>query len=98
MGVPGFALALLASRLREPARRAPASIAATLTRWYESGVRDVVRPTLPLLGLATAGAAVSGVIALFEGVPSGVDTAVFRVFVSARIVWAAMRLLSSGVP
>src|SRR2546425_10109737 len=76
MGVPGLVLALLASRLREPRRQAPASVRATLARWYDSGVRNVARPALPLAALALAGAAVSGVMALFERMASGVGAAV----------------------
>src|SRR2546427_2258621 len=55
MGAPGLVLALLASRLREPQRQAPASVWATLARWYDSGVRNLVRPALPLAGLTLAG-------------------------------------------
>ena len=39
MGVPGFVLALLASRLREPRRRPPAPLGATVRGWAERGVR-----------------------------------------------------------
>jgi MFS family permease len=93
MGAPGLLLALLASRLREPRRQAPASIGATLARWYESGVRNVVRPALPLAALTVAGAAASGAMALFEGIPSGVDTAVFGAFVTVGVVWTVVRLV-----
>src|SRR2546428_11986819 len=71
MGARGLVLALLASRLREPQRQAPASVRATVARWYDSGVRNVARPALPLAALALAGAAVSGVMALFERMPPG---------------------------
>src|SRR5437016_9105014 len=91
MGAPGLVLALLASRLREPRRQAPAPVWATLARWYDSGVRNLVRPALPLAGLTLAGAAVSGVMALFQRMPSGVDTAVFGGFVTVGVVWTVMR-------
>src|SRR3989454_8166051 len=97
MGAPGLVLALLASRLREPRRQAPASIRSTLARWYDSGVRNVVRPALPLAGLALAGAAVSGVMVLFERIPSGVDTAVFGGFVTVGVVWTVMRLVPIAI-
>jgi len=97
MGAPGLVLALLASRLREPRRQAPASIRSTLARWYDSGVRNVVRPALPLAGLALAGAVVSGVMALFERIPSGVDTAVFGGFVTVGVVWTVMRLVPIAI-
>src|SRR2546428_188926 len=37
LGVPGFLLALLASRLREPRRRPPPTIRATVKSWYARG-------------------------------------------------------------
>ena len=97
MGAPGLVLALLASRLREPRRQAPASVRATLARWYDSGVRNVARPALPLAALALAGAAVSGVMALFERMPSGVDAAVFGGFVTVGVVWTVMRLVPIAI-
>ncbi len=97
MGAPGLVLALLASRLREPQRQAPASVWATLARWYDSGVRNLVRPALPLAGLTLAGAAVSGVMALFQRLPSGVDTAVFGGFVTVGVVWTVMRLVPIAI-
>ena len=97
MGAPGLVLALLASRLREPQRQAPASVRATVARWYDSGVRNVARPALPLAALALAGAAVSGVMALFERMPSGVDAAVFGGFVTVGVVWTVMRLVPIAI-
>ena len=97
MGAPGLVLALLASRLREPRRQAPASVRATVARWYDSGVRNVARPALPLAALALAGAAVSGVMALFERMPSGVDAAVFGGFVTVGVVWTVMRLVPIAI-
>src|SRR3989442_4742821 len=72
MGAPGLVLALLASRLREPRRQAPASVRATLARWYDSGVRHVARPALPLAALALAGAARRGLVGPFERIAPGV--------------------------
>src|SRR2546427_5447931 len=77
MGAPGLVLALLASRLREPRRQAPASIRSTLAHWYDSGVRNVVRPALPLAGLALLGAAVSRVMPSFARLPLGGDAVSF---------------------
>src|SRR5207249_8828234 len=37
LGVPGFLLALFASRLREPRRQAPPTIRATVKSWYARG-------------------------------------------------------------
>src|SRR3989442_9498320 len=97
MGAPGLVLVLLASRLREPRRQAPASVRATLARWYDSGVRNVARPALPLAALALAGAAVSGVIALFERMPSGVGAAVFGGFVAGGPVGAVRRVVAIAI-
>lgn len=97
MGVPGFVLAALASQLREPAQRAPAGMRATLKRWMERGVRPAVQLAAPVIWLSVAGAAASGVLALFEGVPSEVDTAVFAAFVSVGIVWTVFRLVPVAI-
>jgi len=97
MGAPGLVLALLASRLREPRRQAPASIRVTLARWYDRGVRNVVWPALPLAGLTLVGAAVSAVMALFERIPSGVDAALFGGFVTVGVVWTVVRLVPIAV-
>jgi MFS family permease len=93
MGVPGFALALLASRLREPRRRPPLPIGTVLRRLTTTGARRVLRLALPLLTLAAFGAAVSGVLALFRDIPSEVDTAVFAVFVALGVAWTVGRLV-----
>src|SRR3989442_6284222 len=92
MGAAGLVLALLASRLREPQRQAPASVRATVARWYDSGVRNVARPAMPLAALALAGAAVSGVMALFERMPSGVDAAVVGRVVTVGVAGTGVRV------
>ena len=43
LGVPGFVLAVLASRLREPARRPPTPLATTLRRFTTTGLRQALR-------------------------------------------------------
>jgi MFS family permease len=97
MGVPGVALALLASQLREPRQRAPTPIWTALRRLTTTGVRRLVRLGLPLLTLSALGAAASGVLALFPTVPSEVDTAVFAVFVAAGVAWTVKRLVPLAV-
>ncbi len=97
MGVPGFVLAVLASQLREPDRRPPASIAETVRRWYVSGVRRAARYALPVLGMSLVGAVLAGVLALFESIPSEADTAVFGVCVSIGVVWTVYRLIPAAV-
>jgi MFS family permease len=93
MGVPGFVLALLASQLREPARRPPAGMRATLERWVWHGGRRAVQLAAPLIWLTAAGAVVGGLLALFEDVPSAVDVAVFGAFVTVGIIWTVIRLV-----
>src|SRR5437764_2721849 len=96
MGVPGFLLAILASRLREPRQRPPAPMATTLQGWFERGRRQAMQYGKPLIGLALAGAALSGLLDLFEGLPPGIETAVFAAFVSAGIIWTVVRLVPAA--
>lgn len=96
MGVPGVFLAILASRLREPRRRPPAPLAATVRSWTERGVRQALAHGRPLIGLALAGALLSGVLDLLGGPPE-VETAVFAVFLTTGIVWTVVRLIPAAV-
>ncbi len=96
-GVPGFVLALLASQLREPRRRPPTSIGTALRRLTTTGLRRLTWLTLPLLGLAALGAALSGLLALINVVPSEATSAVFAVFVGAGVIWTVTRLVPLAV-
>ena len=100
LGVPGFLLALLASRLREPQRRAPPPLRATVEGWYDRG-RQHLRQALvlgrPLIWLTVTGALLSSALDLFRGLPPGLDTAVFGVFVSMGIIWTVVRLVPLAV-
>jgi MFS family permease len=96
LGAPGFVLAVLASRLREPSRRPPGTIRATVSNWYNRGrvgAREALRVGAPLAWLSVAGAALSGVLDLFETLPRGLDTAVFSACVSAGAIWTVVRLV-----
>jgi sugar phosphate permease len=53
--------------------------------------------TLPLLGLAALGAALSGLLALTNAVPSEATTAVFGIFVGAGVIWTVKRLIPLAV-
>jgi len=100
LGVPGFLLALLASRLREPRRRPPPTIRVTVESWYARGrvgARAALRLGAPLMWLTLAGAALSGLLDLFVGQPRGIDTAVFSACVSIGIVWTVFRLVPVAV-
>jgi MFS family permease len=97
MGAPGVVLALLASRLREPRRRAPAPIITTVRGWYERGVRQGLAYGKPLLGLTLAGAALSAALDVFRGLPAGIETAVFGAFVTTGIIWTVVRLVPAAL-
>ena len=97
MGIPGFVLAVLASQLREPLQRRAASLFTTLRHSVERGLRRAAFYLRPLLVLGLVGAAFGGVLALFEGVPSEVDAAVFGVFATVGFVWTVWRLVPAAV-
>ncbi|MGH7538256.1 MAG: spinster family MFS transporter [Gemmatimonadales bacterium] len=97
MGAPGFVLAVLASQLREPARRPPTPIGTALRRLTTTTIRRVAWLALPLIGLTTLGAAVSGILLLFKRIPSEVDTAVFAMFVGLGVAWTVKRLIPLAV-
>src|SRR5207249_6627992 len=100
LGVPGFLLALLASRLREPRRRPPPTIRATVEGWYARGrvgAREALRLGAPLMWLTLAGTVLSGALDRFDGLPRGLDTAVFSACVSIGIVWTVLRLVPVAV-
>jgi sugar phosphate permease len=96
LGVPGLALALLASRLREPRRRPPPPIRAAVAGWYARG-RDRVRQAwalgAPLVWLTLAGAALASALQELSGLPEGIGAAVFAVCVSIGIIWTVVRLV-----
>jgi MFS family permease len=100
MGVPGFILALLASRLREPQRRAPPSLRQTVEAWYDRGrarLRQALQLGRPLFWLTLSGALLSSALDLFRQLPQGLDTAVFAACVSAGIIWTVVRLVPVAV-
>src|SRR3989442_11547932 len=97
MGMPAFVLGVLASRLREPMRRAPAPLLATVRGWISRGVRRAVPYVAPLLLLSAAGAVVGGVLALIAGEPSEIDTAVFGGFIALGLCWTVYRLVPVAI-
>jgi len=100
VGAPGLLLAVLASQLREPDRRAPESLQgwiARAARWSRAGLRNAARVAMPLAVLTGAGAIISGTLALARGAPADVDAAVFGVFVALGAVWTVVRLLPFAV-
>src|SRR2546430_17193882 len=97
MGVPGLVLAVLASRLREVDRRPPPAIADTVREWWRHGMHGVTHYVMPFAICAGAGALLAGLLALFEGIPSQILTAVFSIGVSAGIAWTVWRLVPLAV-
>ena len=97
MGIPGLILAFLASRLRELDRRPPPPIVETLQQWWRHGMHGVTHYVMPLAICAGIGALIAGILALFEGIPSQVTTAVFSVGVSIGIAWTVWRLVPLAV-
>ena len=97
MGIPGLILAFLASRLRELDRRPPPPIVETLRQWWRQGMHGVTHYVMPLAICAGIAALIAGVLALFEGIPSQVTTAVFSIGVSIGIAWTVWRLVPLAV-
>ncbi len=97
MGIPGLVLALLASRLRELDRRPPPPIVETLRQWWRHGMQGVTHYVAPLAVGAGIGALLAGLLALFEGIPSEIGTAVFGVGVSIGVAWTVWRLVPLAV-
>ena len=93
LGIPGFVLAVLASRLREPARRPPTPIATTLRRFTTTGLRSALRYASPLISLSALGGVVSGILALIHSLPTEMDVAVFGMFVGVGVAWTVARLV-----
>jgi MFS family permease len=93
LGVPGFGLALLASRLREPERRPPTPLATTLRRFTTTGLKRALRFAYPLIWLTAIGTVVSGILALVRVVPSEMTVAVFGMFVGVGVAWTVARLV-----
>jgi MFS family permease len=93
LGVPGFGLAVLASRLREPERRPPTPLATTLRRFTTTGLKRALRYAYPLIWLTAFGTVVSGILALIRVVPNEMTVAVFGMFVGVGVAWTVARLV-----
>lgn len=93
MGVPGLLLALLASRLREPDRRAPPPLGSVIIGFWRARVRELRHLAAPVIAMTAVGALVGGAFTVFEVAPSDVDVAVFAAFVAAGAAWTVWRLV-----
>src|SRR3989442_3534981 len=60
-------------------------------------MHGVTHYVMPLAICAGAGALLAGILAMFEGIPSQFDTAVFSVGVSAGVAWTVWRLVPLAV-
>jgi sugar phosphate permease len=68
--------------------------------WYARGrarARQALRLAHPLIWLTLLGAALSGALDAFRGLPPGIDTAVFAACVSVGVVWTVVRLVPVAV-
>ncbi len=93
LGIPGFLLAVLASRLREPERRPPPPFAVTVRRLTTTGLSRALRYAYPLIGLTMIGAVASGVLALIRVIPNEMVVAVFGMFFGIGVAWTVARLV-----
>jgi sugar phosphate permease len=69
----------------------------TVREWWHHGLHGVVRYVVPLALCAGVGALLAGILALFEGIPSQLDTAVFGVAVSIGVAWTVWRLVPAAL-
>ena len=97
MGIPGLALSLLASRLREPDRRTPPPLGRSIIVFWRHRVVELLRLAAPLFVLTGLGAIVGGTLTVLEVAPSDVDVAVFAVFASVGGAWTVVRLVPVAV-
>lgn len=97
LGIPGFILAVLASRLREPARRPPAPLTTTLRYLTTTGLRRALRYAYPLIWLTVVGAIASGALALIRAIPNEMVVAVFGLFVGVGVAWTVARLVPLAI-
>lgn len=87
LGLPGFGLALLASRLRDPLHWGALQPIADELRSIGIGVRDMILRGLPLIAGLTLGLLGAWVADRRYGANSAVDAAVFAVFAALGLIW-----------
>jgi MFS family permease len=93
MGLPGIALALLASQLHEPNRRPPEPLRAAVASWYRHRLPGALRIARPLIILTAIGGVVGSILTVTERAPSEVDVAVFAALTAIGLTWTVMRLV-----
>jgi MFS family permease len=87
LGLPGFGLALLASRLRDPLHWGALQPIADELRSLGLGARAMIMRGLPLLAGLTLGAVGAWIANNRYGAGSAVDAAVFAVFTALGLAW-----------
>jgi MFS family permease len=87
LGLPGFGLALLASRLRDPLHWGALRPIAQELRSLGLGVRGIVLRSLPLLGGLALGLLGAWIADRRYGADSAVDAAVFAAIAAIGLAW-----------
>ena len=87
LGLPGFGLALLASRLRDPLHWGALQPIMEELRSLGLGARSMILRGLPLIGGLTLGAVGAWIADRRYGADSAVDAAVFAVFTALGLAW-----------
>jgi hypothetical protein len=87
LGLPGFALALLAARLRDPARWAALPTILQQLRSLGVGLTALLRSVIPLLIGLGLGAAAAYLVERHVGPETGLDAAVFATLAGAGLAW-----------
>lgn len=96
VGLPGFACAMMVSRLKDPTRVDEPLTFRSVMEELELGVRGFVRQLLPVIVWAAIGLGAAWVASVYYGADSQVDVAVFSVAISigvALTIWRWVRLL-----
>ncbi len=99
VGLPGFACALLVSRLKDPTRVDEPLTVRSVLQELEIGVRGFVRQLLPAITWAAIGLGAAWVASEFYGADSAVDAAVFAVALTigvALTIWRWVRLVRAN--
>lgn len=96
VGLPGFACAVLVSRLKDPTRVEEPLTFRSVMEEMELGFRGFVRQLLPVIVWAAIGLGAAWVASVYYGADSQVDVAVFSIAITigvALVIWRWVRLL-----
>lgn len=96
VGLPGFACAVLVSRLKDPTRVEEPLTFRSVMEEMELGFRGFVRQLLPVIVSAAIGLGAAWVASVYYGADSQVDVAVFSIAITigvALAIWRWVRLL-----